>query len=61
MRWITTVNGYLRSVIFGAGQITANQKANLTEVASYIWSVYVTSFLEIHLKSAAAESPITLF
>ena len=33
-RWITTANGYLRSVIFEAGQITADQKANFSKIAS---------------------------
>ena len=41
-RWITTANGYLRSVIFGARQITSGQKANPTKTALCISSVCVS-------------------
>ena len=61
-RWITTANGFLRAVIFGAGQITPDQRARLIKIASYILSVYIPSFFEIHLKLSAAQGPsITLF
>ena len=61
-RWVTTANGYLRAVIFGAGQITPDQRARLIKIASYILSAYIPSFFEIHLKPSAAQGPsITLF
>ena len=61
-RWITTANGYLRAVIFGAGQITPDQRARLIKITSYILSVYIPSFFQIHLKPSAAQGPsITLF
>ena len=40
-RWTTTANGCLRAVIFGAGQITPDQRARLIKIASYILSVYI--------------------
>ena len=62
MRCITTANGYLRSVVFGAGQISADQKANLAKIALYILSVYVPSFFETHLNPATTEgSAINFF
>ena len=33
-RRITTANGYLRAIIFGAGQITPDQRATLIQIAS---------------------------
>ena len=53
-RWTTTANGCLRAVIFGAGQITPDQRARLIKIASYILSVYIP-FFEIHLKPSAAQ------
>ena len=52
----------MRAVIFGAEQITSDQRARLIKINSYILSVYIPSCFEIHLKPSAAQGPsITLF
>ena len=48
-RWITTANGYMRTLIFNSSNLTATQKAKLQKIVSYIISVYLPSFLMIHL------------
>ena len=61
-RWITTASSYLRLLIFDICYLNDYQKSKLIWLISYIISVYVPSFLLIHLKSSAAEGPgITLF
>jgi len=61
-RWITTANGYLRTLIYNQGSLTDAQKIKLVRIVSYIISVYVPSFLMIHLKPRAPEGPyLTLF
>ena len=61
-RWITTASSYLRLLIFDICHLDDYQKSKLIRLISYIISVYVPSFLLIHLKPSAAEGPrITLF
>ena len=61
-RWITPASAYLRLLIFDICHLDDCQKSNLIGLISYVISVYVPSFLLIHLKLLAAEGPrITLF
>ena len=61
-RWITTASAYLRLLIFDICHLEDYQKAKLIRLISHVISVYVPSFLLIHLKPSAAEGPrITLF
>ena len=61
-RWITTANGYLRLFAFQFDTLCDADKLKLTRLVSYIVSVYVPSFLMIHLKPKACDGPyITLF
>ena len=61
-RWVTTASGYVCLLIFNVGQLDDQQKSKLIGLISYIVSVYVPSFLLIHLKPCAAKGPeITLF
>ena len=61
-RWITTASAYLQLLIFDIGHLDDYQKSKLIRIISYIISVYVPSFLLIHLKPSEAEGPrITLF
>ena len=56
-RWITTANEYMRTLIFNSSNLTATQKAKLQKIVSYIISVYVPSFLMIHLHPKTPEGP----
>ena len=61
-RWVTTANGYLRMLIFNIGNLTNAQRTNLVKIVSFLLSVYVPSFVMIHLNPTAAEGPsLTLF
>ena len=61
-RWITTASAYLHLLIFDICHLDDYQKSKLIRLTLYIISVYVPSFLLIHLKASAAEGPrITLF
>ena len=61
-RWVTTSNGYLRSLLFNVGNLLSNEKTKLQKIVSYIINVYVPSFLMIHLNPGAPEGPfLTLF
>ena len=61
-RWITAASAYLRLLIFDICHLNDYQKSKLIRLISYIISVYVPSFLPIHLKQSAAAGPrITLF
>ena len=63
-RWITTASGYLRLLLFNIGsqQMSTNQKRKLEKIVSYIVSVYVPSFVMIHLHPKACDGPfLTLF
>jgi len=61
-RWLTTANGYLRLLLFGSNELHAEEKNKLYRLVSYIVSVYLPSFLMIHLNPRASEGPrLTLF
>ena len=61
-RWVTTANGYLRMLIFNLGNFSSDQQHKLKKIISYIISVYVPSFIMIHLNPQAAQGPsLTLF
>ena len=61
-RWLTTVNGYLRMLLFHSSYLTTVEMTKLSRLVSYIVSVYLPSFLITHLKPHACESPfVTLF
>ena len=61
-RWLTTASGYLRLLIFNVCRLDESQRTKLIRLISYIVSVYVPSFVMIHLKPSAAEGPgIMLF
>ena len=61
-RWITTANGYLRLLLFYYDKLNRHQQTTLKRLVSYIVSVYVPSFIMMHLKPQAAEGPqLTLF
>ena len=54
-RWLTTASGYLRLLIFNVCRLDESQRTKLIRLISYIVSVYVPSFVMIHLKPSAAE------
>ena len=54
-RWITTANGYLRLLLFYYDKLNRHQQTTLKRLVSYIVSVYVPSFIMMHLKPQAAE------
>ena len=61
-RWVTTANRYLRMLIFNLGNLSSDQQHKLKNIISYVISVYVPSFIMIHLNPQAAEGPsLTLF
>ena len=61
-RWVTTANRYLRMLIFNLGNFSSDQQHKLKKIISYIISVYVPSFIMIHLNPQAAQGPsLTLF
>ena len=61
-RWITTASADLSSLFFDICHLDDYQKSKLIRLTLYIISVYVPSFLLIHLKPSAVEGPrITLF
>ena len=57
-RWITTASGYLRLYLFNSDKLSDEEKIKLTKLISYIVSVYVPSFIMIHLKPKACDGPI---
>ena len=60
--WVTTASGYFRLIILDVSHFDDDQRAKLVKLAYQIVSVYVPSFVSIHLKPTAAEGPaITLF
>ena len=61
-RWLTTVNGYLRMLLFHSSDLTTVEMTKLSRLVSYIVSVYLPSYLMTHLKPHACEGPfVTLF
>ena len=61
-RWITTPSNYLRLYLFNSDKLSDKEKIKLTKLISYIVSVYVPSFIMIHLKPKACDGPfLTLF
>ena len=59
--WLTAANGYLRMLLFHSSDLTT-VKTKLSRLVSYIFSVYLPSFLMTHLKPHACEGPfVTLF
>ena len=61
-RWLTTANGYLRLLLFGASNLDVEEKCKLYRLVSYTMSLYLPSFLMIHLNPKACEgSRLTLF
>ena len=56
-RWITTANGYLRTLLFNVGNLSTDQKMKLQKIVSYTLCVYVPSFLMIHLNPRVPEGP----
>ena len=59
---LTTASGYLRLYLFNSDKLTDEEKIKLTKLISYIVSVYVPSFIMIHLKPKACDGPfLTLF
>jgi len=61
-RWITTASGYIRLFIFKCIYFSVDEQAKLLRILSYIVSVYVHSFMIIHLKPKICDDPfITLF
>ena len=56
-RWITTANGYLRTLLLNVGNLSTDQKMKLQKIVSYILCVYVPSFLMIHLNPRVPEGP----
>ena len=60
-RWLTTANGYLRMLLFHSSDLTS-EKTKLSRLVSYIFSVYLPSFLMTHLKPRAYVGPVvTMF
>ena len=60
-RWLTTANGYLRMLMFHSSDLTT-VKTKLSRLVSYIFCVYLPSFLMTRLKPRACEGPfVTLF
>ena len=60
--WLTTANGYLRLLLFGASNLDAKEKSKLYCLIYYIVSVDLPPFLVIHLNPKACEdSRLTLF
>ena len=60
-RWLTAAHGYLRMLLFHSSDLTT-VKTKLSRLVSYIFSVYLPSFLMTHLKPHACEGPfVTLF
>ena len=55
-RWLTTVHGYLRLLLFGKN-VTKAPQAKLHRVTSYIVSVYAPMFFKINLNPGAPEGP----
>ena len=61
-KWITTASTYLRLLICDICHLDDCRKSNFIRLIWCIISVYVPSFLLIHLKPSAGEGPrITLF
>ena len=61
-RWLTTANGYLPLLLFGASNLDAEEKSKLYRLVSYIVTVYLPTFLMIHLYPNPCEGPrLTLF
>ena len=61
-RWITTASGYIRLFLFQEHDLSAGDMDNLKRILSYIASVYVPSFMMIHVRRAICDGPfITLF
>jgi len=56
-RWITTASGYLRLFLFKHNTLSAIDVAKLKRLVSYIISVYVPSFIMIHLNPRACDGP----
>ena len=56
-RWITTANGFTRTLIFNSRNLTVAQKNKLQKIVSCIISLYIPSFLMIHLHPKAPEGP----
>ena len=60
-RWITA-SGYIRLFLFETSNLSAGDKDKLNWILSYIASVYVPSFMIIHLKRKVCDGPyVTLF
>ena len=61
-RWLTTVNGCLRMLLFHSSDLTIVEMTKLSRLVSYIVFVYLPSFLIAHLKPHACAGPFaTLF
>ena len=61
-RWITTASGYLRLFLFHSHKLCVEDMTKLTQIVSYVVSVYVPSFIMIHFKPKACDRPfLTLF
>ena len=49
-RWLTTSSEYLRLLVFNVCRLDVGERTKLIRLISYIVSVYVPSFVMIHLK-----------
>ena len=59
--WLTAAKRYLRMLLFHSSDLTT-EKTKLSRLVSYIFSVYLPSFLMTHPKPHACEGPfVTLF
>ena len=56
-RWLATANGYLQMLLYHSSDLTTVEKTKLSRLVSYIVSVYLPSFLMMHLKPHAYEGP----
>ena len=60
-RWLIAANSYARMLLFHSSDLTT-VKTKLSRLVSYIFSVFLASFLMTHLKPHACEGPfVTLF
>ena len=61
-RWLTTASGYIRLFLFQKPTLSTGDTEMLKQILSYTASVYVPSFMMIHVRRAICDGPfITLF
>ena len=61
-RWITTASGYLLLFLFHSYKLCVEDMTKLTQIVSYVVSMYIPSFTMIHFMPKACDGPfLTLF